>query len=428
MRRLSRITKGLIPFKLRRIFYKLSKKYRPQNGPIQIAYYPAFSTASEFSDQYWRIIWYLTLIGEKLGRVVIPFEGEKPQVDNLPSHFDKTAVKYETSIQDKIEYISVEESATLLDSYASSQAIIVWQHDKDRKLPDRAGHKIISERRKFFVDKRSERYESGNYLDIHYKLLDDHEEICEISHGRLKELGLEVQDRNVGYLFGTGPNLYEAIDRDFSDGYVIICNSMVKNNSLLELLQPKIVTIADPVFHAGISNYAGEFRNHLAIAMKKYNLRLIVPLRHFRVYERFLGAQLASQLIGIPESNALVPNLDLLDKFHVAEAYNIMTLLMLPLACSFFDTIYTIGFDGRPINEDDYFWKHDPKSQLVDQMDDAKLSHPAFFEIDYNGYYQQHLATLEKWVHVAEESGHKVYNLSSSHIPVLKERNVNATS
>jgi hypothetical protein len=428
IRRLGRLIKSLIPFAFRKFLYERSKRFRKKHRAIKVTYYPAFISTAAFTDQYWRIIWYLSLMGGGLERVLIPFQGPKPTPGKVPDYFDPAVASYEQSLHHKIDFVSVTDSQSLLDEYASSDAIIVWQHDLHRKLPDGLGREMVTQRRKFFVDNQTERYESGNYLDIPYKLIDDHQEILELSKQRLDRLALELRDRRIGYLFGTGPNLYQALDRNFDDGYSIICNSMIKNIPLLERLQPKILTMADPVFHAGISKYAGEFRRHLAKALDDYHLQLVVPLRHYRVYERFLGKELSSQLIGLPDLRGSEPNLDLRKEFGVIEAHNVLTLMMLPLGCTFFDTLYTLGFDGRPLKENDYFWKHDPQSQLVDEMADAKKAHPSFFDIDYNAYYQQHLTTLEKWVDAAENQGHKIINLSASYIPVLNERSFDTSS
>ena len=51
----------------------------------------------------------------------------------------------------------------------------------------------------------------------------------------------------------------------FFYGYInIICNSMVKNKSLLKHINPQLLVFADPVFHMSHNEYAEEFRQNLS--------------------------------------------------------------------------------------------------------------------------------------------------------------------
>jgi hypothetical protein len=83
------------------------------------------------------------------------------------------------------------------------------------------------------------------------------------------------------------------------------------------------------------------------------------------------------------------------------------------------------GFDGRPLSEDDYFWKHDKKSQISNKMTDIQQAHPAFFTIDYNDYYREHVEIVDKWLAAAQQQGHILYNLTPSHVPALQNRAIN---
>ena len=84
-----------------------------------------------------------------------------------------------------------------------------------------------------------------------------------------------------------------------------------------------------------------------------------------------------------------------------------------------------IGYDGRKIEESTYFWGHDKDSQFNEKMNDVKLAHPAFFDIDYNAYYFEHCKVLERWLSTAENLGFKFCNLTFSNIPALQKRTTN---
>ena len=99
-----------------------------------------------------------------------------------------------------------------------------------------------------------------------------------------------------------------------------------------------------------------------------------------------------------------------------------MTLLMMPLAFSLAPRIAILGADGREPGET-YFWKHDPQSQLTEQMKAARECHPAFFaKRDYEDYYESHCQVIERQVSEIERLGGEVSSLTPSFIPALRAR------
>jgi hypothetical protein len=116
------------------------------------------------------------------------------------------------------------------------------------------------------------------------------------------------------------------------------------------------------------------------------------------------------------------PNIDIGENFNVTSTANILTLFLLPLAATFFRRIVIAGCDGRPLDESDYFWKHDKSSQFNDKMAAIRAAHPGFFAIDYNEYYLEHCQTVAKWIDTAERAGKTVENMTPSYVPALRER------
>jgi len=271
------------------------------------------------------------------------------------------------------------------------------------------------------VDHANERNAGSFYLMASSQL--DPESTQDLAESRQKFAALpETVFSERGYIFGTGPRLQDALGRGFSDGVSIACNSMVKNAPLMQQLNPPVIAVADPIFHSGVSSYAGKFRRFLVEAMDTYNSTLFVPMRDYRVYMQNFDRRFTDRIIGIPFRSADVPNLDLREEFVVTTTGNVMTLFLIPLACTVFETIYTAGFDGRPLEEDDYFWKHDPKSQITDEMENIRVAHPAFFAIDYNDYYREHVDLVARWLDAAEARGHRFINLTASYVPALHAR------
>ena len=108
--------------------------------------------------------------------------------------------------------------------------------------------------------------------------------------------------------------------------------------------------------------------------------------------------------------------------FPSAKRENILTFLMVPIATTFAKNVSLLGCDGRPITQDDYFWKHENSVQFNDKMEGIKRVHPAFFKIDYNDYYTQHCESLQQQIEFAEAHGFAFNCNAYSHIPALQKR------
>jgi hypothetical protein len=225
------------------------------------------------------------------------------------------------------------------------------------------------------------------------------------------------------YLFCTGPSVKDAINHDFSDGYRIVCNSLINNKELMDHIKPHFVVSADPVFHFGASQYASSFRKSLVEAISEYDLGFILP---FFFYPNFIShyPELDAATIGIPQDPNVDYLFDLNEKFYVKGADNILTILMIPLGATLSKNLYILGCDGRKPDED-YFWKHDKASQFSDLMMEARSFHPGFFDhCDYAGYYDGHCENLDKMFKDGEHLGITFNSFTHSYIPCLAERSV----
>ena len=271
------------------------------------------------------------------------------------------------------------------------------------------------------VDHFRERFASSFYLKFGEELTGHSQN--ELARSKL--VFREIVDKcsaNKGYIFGTGPNLKLAKGHDFSDGVCVACNSMIQNDDLMHQLKPKIIVVADPIFHAGPSVYASKFRKKLIEVLGAHGSFLVVPSRDIHIYKSFLPQKFIDRVCAIPFKNQEKPNLDLKNHFFVSSTANVLTLFLLPLSASLFKEVALAGCDGRPRNENSYFWKHDKGSQFNTEMSLIKEAHPAFFSINYDDYYEEHCETLEKWLTQMESAEITIKNLTPSYIPALKSR------
>lgn len=245
------------------------------------------------------------------------------------------------------------------------------------------------------------------------------------SRNNFRELEQISEDCSSSYVFATGPSLDDVFDFEIpEDALSIACNSMVRNDELLEHIQPDVIVFADPVFHFGPSRYAQEFREDAVAALRKYDCKAVVPKEQHSLFAGHFP-ELSDQIIGIDRVKSSKPIYPNHDRLEVSATGNIMTLFMLPIAASLTDDIRIVGADGRKENES-YFWEHSDAAQYDDElMQTVAETHPSFFrDRVYEDYYDKHVKTLTKRIEHAESRGATVSNLTNSYIQCLAERKV----
>ena len=268
-------------------------------------------------------------------------------------------------------------------------------------------------------------HEPYNYARLPFLLLpdEDRKRRREESIRRFEKLHSEFHGSDTAYVLVTGPMLTGAIAEPLEANAVkIICNSIVKDNELLDRIRPDILVFADPVFHFGPSKYAEEFRQHVRIALRRFpKCYCIVPEMFAAFLEGHLG-EFSSRIIGMPlargSSNFAIP-----DRMHVKVTDNIMTLLMLPLAAALSRKVVIIGADGREKSEK-YYWKHNSKVQFSDLMSTAFETHPSFLRDRVLGdYYVSHCGMVARILEKAESEMHcHIVTRTPSFIPALAVR------
>jgi FkbM family methyltransferase len=384
---------------------------------MNITFFPVFDSSDQFTDQYYRAIWYLRPYLANIDRIDFFLKNGCSGPDSIPDYMDGEILSFEADFSDKIRITPVVD-VDAQNICNDADIILLWKSDpKSIKGIPPALRKIAA--RVVRIDHNYEQYAASFYLKISEKIANDDQAIISKSKRRFSDLASKFNNKPC-YIFGTGPSLSFADDHDFSDGVSIACNSMVGNIKLLDRIQPSLLVVGDPIFHAGCSSYAGRFREHLCEALDRYIVQLIVPMRDYRIYRSNLPKRYSKSLIGIPFINKKRPNFDLLSRFHVRTTSNILTLFLIPIATTFCDEIRILGCDGRLIKKNEYFWSHHKPSQFYDKMSAAKEAHPSFFAIDYNDYYLEHSETLKKYLDAAERIGKEFINLTPSHIPALQ--------
>jgi len=389
---------------------------------MRLVFYPTFHDERELSDHFYRLHWFLFPFRDLIDEVTLLHSASCTVSLQPPQYLDQSLSRLVGQLN--VHLAVAHDHRALERALDDADVVLVWRSPQaasvsaqSRYKNDLAGKRVIK------IDHHNERHAGSFYL----KFAEEFPLLLEQETQRSRQLFSEILQKcasEIGHVFGTGPCLAHAKSYDFSTGISIACNSMVRNRELMERLKPPLIAIADPIFHAGCSSYAAEFRKSLVDALDEFGAHLVVPLRDAHIYRTHLPDHFQDRIVALPFVKAEEPNLNLVSNLGVTTTGNILTLFLLPLAATFFAETRVFGCDGRRLEDNSYFWSHDKASQFNDQMADIQTAHPAFFQIDYNDYYLTHCETLEKWLQCMERLGKVVRNYTPSYIPALLKRSI----
>ena len=239
---------------------------------------------------------------------------------------------------------------------------------------------------------------------------------------------LKKEDLKKTYLFGTGPSLEAAIDRDWSDGYRIVCNTIVRDQELWNHLKPHFITAADAIYHFGFNDFACAFRQDLVKRLRETKTMFVYPAFYDEIVQReFQG--LSEYLLPIPCKPASNTNTNLAKNFYLPGIGNVLNNSLFPLGCALTKNIFLWGFNGRaPSDTDKLFWSYSSKQSYDELIREIQKNHPAFFDssVPRNDPFKYQRETmgnvLRRCLEKMEREGFYVEILHSSCNEVLQER------
>ena len=386
-------------------------------------YYPKARSKEDLTQIFARISWFFAFSTETEFLIIADNKSLKDFSFQITDDLDPVITKLFERVASRIHLLLPEEIKTIDSSAFSVTDVLVWDANESSDLAEQDYLKnICQEKMKIWqVDPNSIAQEGNIYIDIFNEYhMQSHRAESESAIKFLDFFKSEGQYENA-LIIASGPSSTHWAQQTKDDRFVIVCNSVIKNVDLMEHFQPKALVFGDPIFHFGPSSYAANFRAQLMSSAQNFSYKIFIPLKF---YDFFLAhfPDMKDRVIGIPFSQKIDWNLSLFDNFQVKTTKNILTFLMVPIATTFAKNVSLLGCDGRPITQDDYFWKHENSVQFNDKMEGIKRVHPAFFKIDYNDYYTQHCASLQQQIEFAEAHGFAFNCNAYSHIPALQKR------
>jgi hypothetical protein len=263
--------------------------------------YPVFDDKASFDDVMSRAAWYFEpWLGEIKGFHVgtsFEFNGEiatdarfDPAVSGKVSSLLERAVVHNTAATTNASLARAAKS--------DAELLLIWKMPEApaERAQAQALYDAVRARGwlSYVVDKDTEMSHGCNWLwsSITLASREERAKLKADSYAALMRFAAQVRSPRA-YVLGTGPNLEQAAERDFSDGDCIIANSIIKNRDLMQRLDPIGVCACDPIFHAGVSLYAAEFRQTLIEAMDEYpRMFFFAPHRDEKIYLANMPARL----------------------------------------------------------------------------------------------------------------------------------------
>jgi hypothetical protein len=277
------------------------------------------------------------------------------------------------------------------------------------------------------IDYRQNHMDSWAWIDLVNSVSSQKTDIKK-SKQNFKEFvdSLKTLSLKKAYIFGTGPSLEQASNRDWSDGYRIVCNTIVRDAGLWNYINPHFIVAGDAIYHFGHTEYARSFRKDLMKRLDETETYFLYPA-YFDVIVRRELIDFKNRLIPVPIGNRPSICNDLCINFELPSLGNVLPLLMLPIACTLSKRVYLWGFDGRAPN-DKLFWSNSAKHSYPEFVPGLQKAHPAFFDHyvpkeNPTQYVQQVQGdVLDKQMKIAEERGWTFIMMHNSWTPTLQKR------
>ena len=220
-------------------------------------------------------------------------------------------------------------------------------------------------------------------------------------------------------IMGTGPSSSLIYSSAASKYDLITCNTAVKSERLFQSQNIVAHCFSDATFMAGASAYSHAFLSDLRIRMSSRNFHLVHDAMHAGFLSQYLGTTKSGNLIPIflDPCNSKVPTFS---KHSFQYSYtNVLTALLLPVALSWYDEVYMVGFDGKGTTKN-YFWSHQDDFQYQDLLPTVRECDPGFFStVDYDKYSREHEQYLSSLLAEALRMGKRIHSINASSLSCI---------
>ena len=223
-------------------------------------------------------------------------------------------------------------------------------------------------------------------------------------------------------VLGNGPSAHLALRDEYADCDFIICNTAVKSEALL---RRKVVAlcIADAAYFQAPHDYARALHARMREVVARDKISLYVDAEQEQLWHDRVPNLSPDQVFPVL-FNPFIPYQTSFRTGRIQKnGFSVFTMLLLPVATTYYRRIHLIGFDGKSPDVKQYFWKHDDEFQYTSLLPTVKETEPAFFiEKDYEQYNRNNADSIEEALSAVEAQGIEVIMSHPSFIPPLQKR------
>ncbi|KPA10842.1 hypothetical protein MHK_008951 [Candidatus Magnetomorum sp. HK-1] len=356
-----------------------------------ITFFPVVKKESQLIDLLSRASWFLTFC--PIDRIHIPIRFD--YLRNIPwqvaDGMDKAIEQNFEKLRSRVIFILAKKESDLQECISESEIILHWKkntYPSGSTLGSRLKRNILRWKKKFStgfisdatlkswfkgkkvwkVDPVAIRMEGSFYIEAGLHLIPNKPALVKENQSKFESLSKKLGKFKRAYLMATGPSISHYKKYEFENSLNIVCNSVILDDDLMQTVKPQILVFADPIFHFGPSQYAGTFRKNLIESARRYDFTICIPFKYYGLFISTIP-ELTNRTIGIPYMKNREWNFSLDKDLNLKTTANILTFVMIPLAGTFAGEIGFLGCDGRPLEENKYFWGHNKKTQITDKMD-----------------------------------------------------------
>ena len=309
-------------------------------------------------------------------------------------------------------------SGAMMPQYADADRILVW----DRKWTRKSIAGRLLREKCLDIDRHAGQWDGWDWATLPARIRPraavEHQ--VATAQQRFTSFIDSLPTHRRAYVFGTGPSLELAHGRDFSDGYRVVCNTIVRNERLVEHIRPHFIVAGDAIYHFGNTRHAAAFRADLHRVLSRYDMRFMIPDTFYPLFARDYP-DIIDKVIPIDTSGQGI-FIDLKKRLAWSSLENVLNGFLLPLGSSLADEICLLGFDGRAPDAEQ-FWTNSSANSYPELKPTIEAAHPGFFaHMNYEDYAAAQSDGAERIMEAGERLGKRYVPLHATHIPALRRR------
>lgn len=410
---------------------------------------PAFDDEASLAEHLGRIAWYVGPWIDDIGAlriVVAPDLGTPDLLDRIatstPDHLDPAVPDLVRALAQRTELIVDHDASALDHAFSTSSRILVWDSARWHRLTTtlRAAGATRQLPPTIDIDPfagTARMHEIPRVVSTVFS-----REASAAGPARFRNALETLADHkptDICYVFGGGPTIRSAVDRDLSDGFSIVCNRFVWDDALTDHVDPTFLAFMDASC-VGPSRAGTMFREHLRTWLEGGACRFVLTFDVFGPWVEFmLPPELHDRVIAAPAQAVDFPatrfNADLRSAWWMPDAHNVITSVCLPVAATVAQEIRLLGLDGvRPDKVYESWgrsWEKDAESEAESVPDDPFLAalrrtHPwrhNWVSPDYQDTYRDNLEeSLRRIFTQLEQAGTRITCVTPSWMEVMRDR------